>query len=251
MAVKAIVQTLDGIPDHLKTEYKPIEGGTGFFLDAEDIEAHPRVGALKRAKEREATEATSAKAALKAATEAFEALKAEHEKLAGEFDERLRTAVGSKSEDLAKLDEKWGSKLKKAVDEASTKISQRDAALNKLLVEGKAREIVSKMNPADPDYVDVILPHVIRRLGVELVGEEGRTVVLDADGKRSADTIEELTEHFRVDKRFAPLLTGSKATGGSANGGNGKNPGSAGSINLATATEAEKVAYYKARAGVK
>jgi hypothetical protein len=250
MAIKAIVQSLDGIPEHLKTEYKPIEGGTGFALDIDGVEAHPMVGALKRAKEREATEATQAKTALREINEKFTALNGEHEKLSKEFEDRLRATVGTKEEDLQRLDVKWGEKLKKANEEAAAKISQRDAALTKVLVMDQARSIVANMNPAEPEYVDVILPHVVRRLAVELTGEGAHTRVLDIDGKPSADTIQELTEHFKVDKRFAPLLTGSKATGGNANGGHANGNGSAGptKIDLTKASLAEKVAHYEAMA---
>jgi hypothetical protein len=251
MPVKSIVQTLDGIPDHYKADYKPIEGGQGFFFDLEDFEAHPRAGALKRAKDREATEATNAKTALKTATEALEVLKGEHDKLNTEFEERLRGAVGSKEEDLARLDQKWAEKVKKANEEGASKVAQRDAALNKVLVLDAARAIVANMKPAEPEYIEVILPHVVKRLTVEIVGDEGRTRVLDQDGKPSADTIDELTDHFRLDKRFAPLLTGSRATGGSANGskGSGGN-GSAGPIDLTKATLEQKAAHYKAKQGI-
>jgi DNA polymerase III gamma/tau subunit len=250
MAIKAIVQSLDGIPEALKQEYKPIEGGQGFALDVDGVEEHPRVGALKRAKEREATEASSFKKALQEATEKLAALNGEHEKLSKEFEDRLRATVGTKEEDLQRLDVKWGEKLKKANEEAAAKISQRDSALTKVLVMDQARAIVANMNPAEPEYVDVILPHVVRRLQVELTTDGARTRVLDADGKPSADTVQELTEHFKVDKRFAPLLTGSKATGGSANGGNAAGSGSATSakIDLTKASLAEKVAHYEAMA---
>jgi hypothetical protein len=251
MAIKAIVQTLDGIPDHLKTEYKAIDGGQGFALDIDGVEVHPHVGALKRAKEREAQEATSLKTALKEATERLSTLSTEHETLSKEFEDRLRGAVGSKEEDLQRLDQKWGEKLKKANDEAASKISQRDLALTKVLVMDQARAIVANMKPAEPEYVDVILPHIVKRLTVELTGDGARTRVLDHEGKPSADTVEELTEHFRVDKRFAPLLTGSRASGGSANGGNSSASGSSatpGKIDLSKATLAEKVAYYEAQA---
>lgn len=247
--LKAIVPSLDVVPEGIRGEYKPIEGGQGFALDLDAFEAHPSVGALKRAKDREATEATSAKSALKAATEALEALKGEHEKLSGEFEERLRGAIGNKADDLAKLDEKWGTKLKKANDEAATEIAKRDAALQKVLVTDRARAIIANLKPAEPEYVDVLLPFVVQRLGVEMLSDGARTRVLDADGKPSADTIEELTQQFAVDKRFSPLLTGSKATGGSANGGNGKsgNGSAPAKIDLSKATIAEKEAYYKAR----
>lgn len=251
MAIKTIVQTLDGIPDHFKTEYKPIEGGQGFYFDAEGIEEHPRVGALKRAKEREAQEATAAKKALQDATDRLNALSGEHEKLSKEFEERLRATAGSKDEDLQRLDLKWGEKLKKQDAEYKGQIAQRDAALTKVLVMDQARAIVANMNPADPDFVDVILPHVVRRLTVELTPDGARTRVLDTDGKPSADSVQELTEHFKVDKRFAPLLTGSRASGGSANGGNAGGSGSPGKIDLTKASPAEKAAYYKAKQGIK
>lgn len=249
MAIKAIVQSLDGIPESLKGEYKPIEGGQGFALDLDSVEEHPRVGALKRAKDHEKREGDTARLALKEATERLNALTGEHETLTKEFEERLRTTVGSKEKDLERLDQSWGQKLQKATEEAKAQIAQRDAALAKVLVMDKAREIVANMNPAAPEYVDVILPHVVQRLTVELTSDGARTRVVDADGKPTADSVSELTEHFKVDKRFAPLLTGSRASGGSANGGNSGGAGSAGKIDLTKATLEEKAAYYKAKAG--
>jgi hypothetical protein len=246
---KAIVQSLDGIPEGDKANYKPLEGGQGFFFDLEGVEEHPRVLALKRAKDREATEATQAKTQLREITEKFTALNGDHEKLSKEFDERLRATVGTKEEDLQRLDAKWGEKLTKKETEYKTQISQRDNALTKVLVMDQARAIVANLNPADPAYVDVILPHVVRRLAVELTGDGANTRVLDLDGKPSADSIAELTEHFKVDKRFAPLLTGSKATGGSANGGNsnGASGATPAKIDLSKASIDEKEAYYKAK----
>jgi hypothetical protein len=249
MAIKAVLQTLDGIPDHIKTEYKPREGGQGFVLDLEGGDDHPFVGELRRAKQREATEATQAKTALREATERLTALTGDHEKLSKEFDDRLRATVGTKEEDLQRLDAKWGEKLTKKETEYKTQISQRDNALTKVLVMDQARAIVANLNPADPAYVDVILPHVVRRLAVELTGDGANTRVLDLDGKPSADSIAELTEHFKVDKRFAPLLTGSKATGGSANGGNsnGASGATPAKIDLSKASIDEKEAYYKSK----
>lgn len=250
MAIKAVLQTLDGIPDHLKAEYKPREGGQGFVLDLEGGDDHPFVGELRRAKQREATEATQAKTALREITEKFTALSGDHEKLSKEFDERLRATVGNKEEDLQRLDAKWGEKLTKKDTEYKAQISQRDNALTKVLVMDQARAIVANLSPADPAYVDVILPHVVRRLAVELTGDGANTRVLDLDGKPSADSIAELTEHFKVDKRFAPLLTGSKATGGNANGGNAANGGGGAptKIDLTKATMDEKLAYYEQKA---
>jgi hypothetical protein len=246
---KAIVQSLDGIPEQYKTDYKPIEGGAGFAFDLEGIEEHPRVTALKRAKDREAAEATAAKAALRDTTEALTKIKGEHEALAAEFEERLRGAVGNKADDLKTLDEKWGKKLSDAKEASAANLAKRDAVIHKFLVLDAARAIVAKMGPAEPEYTEVILPHVVRRLTVEYVGDDARTRVLDADGKPSADTVEELAEHFRVDKRFAPLLTGTRARGGSAAGA-GQASSAQGKIDLSKATLEEKTAYYKAKQGL-
>lgn len=247
---KAILQNLDGIPDVDKANYKPIEGGTGFFFDLEGVEEHPRVLALKRAKDREATEATQAKTALREATERLTLLTGEHEKLSKEFDERLRGAVGSKEEDLKLLEQRYLEKNKKTAEGFQAQISQRDAALTEILVNNQARAIVANMNPEEPEFVETILPHVIPRLAVELTPDGARTRVLGVDGKPSADSIAELTEQLKVDKRFSKLLTGSKANGGNANGGNANGNGSAGptKIDLTKASLAEKVAHYEAQA---
>jgi len=59
MALKAVLQTLDGVPEALRTEYKERDGK--FYLDIDGIDDHDGVGALRRAKDYEKDEARKAK----------------------------------------------------------------------------------------------------------------------------------------------------------------------------------------------
>ena len=62
-------------------------------------------------------------------------------------------------------------------------------------------------------------------------------VVLDANGKPSAATLEELKAEFVNDPAFAPLIVGSKASG---SGASGAKPGSGAATDSNTKAEAAK-----------
>src|SRR5690606_29103586 len=53
MALKSILESLDGLPEDIKKEYTEKDGK--FYLDLEGLDDHPAVGALKRAKDHEKT----------------------------------------------------------------------------------------------------------------------------------------------------------------------------------------------------
>jgi len=88
------------------------------------------------------------------------------------------------------------------------------------------------------------LPHIERRLSVEQRDGKPVVVVLDQQGKLSAATLDELKAEFANDVAFAPLIAGSKASGGGANGaGNG---GGAAKGNIG-GTKAERTAAIASR----
>lgn len=67
----------------------------------------------------------------------------------------------------------------------------------------------------------VLLPHVRARLAVDYVDGQPITRVLGADGKPSALTLDELKQELSANEAFAPIIAGSKASGGGAGGSNG------------------------------
>jgi hypothetical protein len=88
------------------------------------------------------------------------------------------------------------------------------------------------------------LPHIERRLSVEQRDGKPVVVVLDQQGKLSAATLDELKAEFANDVAFAPLIAGSKASGGGA-GGAGSGGGAAkGNIG---GTKAERTAAIASR----
>jgi hypothetical protein len=85
-----------------------------------------------------------------------------------------------------------------------------------------------------------LLPHIERRLSVEQRDGKPVVVVLDAQGKLSAATLDELKAEIANDAAFAPLIAGSKASGGGAGGAGGGGGAPKGKIggNKAERTEA-------------
>jgi len=65
----------------------------------------------------------------------------------------------------------------------------------------------------------LLLPHIERRLTVEIRDGKAVTKVLDKEGRPSAMTIEELKKEFITDKAFAPVIAGTKASGTGYRGG--------------------------------
>lgn len=215
MALKAILDTLEGVPEILAKEYT--KGEDGKFVLA--VEGGEDVGALKRAKDHE-------KSARQAAEKSFKELQALHEKAQEEIDEMRRGNIPKG--DVEKLEASWRTKLEKKEAEFNAQISARDASLKSLLVDNVAQALAAKISNSP----ELILPHIQRRLTTELDNGKFITRVLDADGKPSALSIEELQKEFTSDKRFAPIIIGSKASGGGASGGSGNGSSAPGAVDL-------------------
>jgi DNA-binding transcriptional MerR regulator len=128
------------------------------------------------------------------------------EKLKAEYDTALKTEIGKKDEHLTKM--------------------QR--SLNKYLVEREAIAALAKHKGS----ADLLLPHVLSKVGV--VEEDGEFVarVLDRDGEAASDgrggfkSIDALVQEMRADERFARAFdasgrggTGSRQTGGTKSKG--------------------------------
>lgn len=69
----------------------------------------------------------------------------------------------------------------------------------------------------------VLLPHIKSRLTVEIRDGRAVTKVLDKDGRASAMTIDDLKKELMTDKQFAPIISGTKASGTGYKGGDWSN----------------------------
>lgn len=170
-------------------------------------------------------------AQLNEALEGIEKLKGKNDELIGEkrrtqaaadaAAEAARVALeeaARKSGDTAALDASWNEKYTRDLAARDELIRDRDNRLVDLTVNATAQRLAAEL--AVPGKADVLMPFIKQRLAYQ----DGKTVVVDAEGKPSASTVDELAKEVAADKRFDVLIVASLATGGGAPGGKGGAP---------------------------
>ncbi|MNF70898.1 hypothetical protein D3C84_528290 [compost metagenome] len=129
---------------------------------------------------------------------------------------------------MEELEKSWTEKYNRREAELTGQLESTNSALQgqirDLTVGRTATDIATTL--AIPGSAKALLPHIERRLSVEQRDGKPTVVVLDASGKLSAATLDELKAEFTNDPAFGPLIAGSKASGGGA-GGAGKGGGAA------------------------
>lgn len=151
---------------------------------------------------------------------------------AEEAAERARLEAIEKSGNVDALRKSYEEKFGKAESEWKGKLSEYEKHVQSLTVGQTATTLAATL--AIPGSADVLLPHIRQRLSVEYRDGQPVTVVLDASGKPSAMTVQELQAEFLANPAFAPLLVGSKASGGGAAGGGRSGGATAKSVSRAT-----------------
>jgi hypothetical protein len=139
--------------------------------------------------------------------------KAEREKrrLAEEAAQKAAEDAARKSGDVEALEKSWQDKLAAREAELRRDLESRDAWVRDLTVGQAASALASDL--AVQGSAAVLLPHIKARLATDYRDGKPVTVVLDADGKPSAMSLEELKQEFATNAAFAPLIVGSKASG--------------------------------------
>ena len=128
--------------------------------------------------------------------------------------------AAKKSGDVEAIEQSWKEKLAAETAARDEKIATFQQTISNLTVGSTAQAMAAEL--ALPGSADVLLPHISKRLKVEIT-ETGPIVrVLDKDGKPSALSIEELKKEIVAEKAFAPLLVGSMASGSGAPGKKGE-----------------------------
>jgi hypothetical protein len=207
MGLKYQLDTLDGLDDSVKSLYTEKEGK--FVLGIEGLPQHEDVSGLK-SKVQELLD--EKKAADKARKDAEEQARLDREEAA------------RKSGNVEELEKSWLEKYNRREAELNGMLESERGTLSTqirdLTVGRTATDIASSL--AIPGSAEALLPHIERRLSVEQRDGKPVVVVLDKQGKLSASTLEELKAEFANNTAFAPLIAGSKASGGGAAGaGNG------------------------------
>ena len=233
MALKAVLDSLEGLAPEFAKEYK--QGSDGrYYLDIEGIDEHPDIGALKRAKDYEKAERQKLAAKLKEVQASLEALTEERDNI-------LKGALPKA--DVEKLEESWKQKLAKREQELTEQINNLNGHLQRILVDNVAQQIATEISKAPA----LLLPHIKQRLKVDFVDGKPVTKVLDEDGSISALSIEDLKKEMVANPIYAPIIIGSKASGGGAEGGQRGGALGTRKLDYAKATPAEIVADIKAR----
>ncbi|WP_312450072.1 hypothetical protein [Stutzerimonas nitrititolerans] len=125
-----------------------------------------------------------------------------------------------KNGDIEALENSWREKLDKTSGELMAKLTKA----NNFISESTAGRDAVKLAAAiaiDADAAANIEDYVRGRLRTEFRDDVPTTVVLGADGKPSAMTLEELQVEVSLMPRFKHIVAGSKATGGGAAGSKG------------------------------
>lgn len=195
MALKRKIskEEFDKLPDVLKSEYKEKNGS--YLADIEgDDEA---VIALRQAKDNEKNEHAKTKETLKNLQDQLDALSGD----------KMR-----KDGDVAALDKSWKEKLTARETELNNQIS----SLQNVVVKSQRDSVLSALAAKliKPESHRLFKKSIEDRFNVE-IGESGPVVrILDAHGKPSAMTIEDLEKEIIANKEYSPIVIGSRASGG-------------------------------------
>lgn len=202
MTIKTQLDSIDDLPEALQAEYAKGDDGK-FHLDVDDGGAADKLKAKHSEAEKHRKNAEGKQKELQDQIDA----------LTEERDNMLSGAVSK--DDVEKLEASYKQKLTKRENELNEQISTMQGNLRALLVDNKAQAMASQLS----DYPDVLMPHIKARLQADIEDGNAATKVLDTQGNPSADTVEDLHNEIAADARFAPIIRGSKASGGGAEGG--------------------------------
>jgi len=182
-------------------------------------------------KKEEKKEPTIDPAEFKALQESIAALEATNRDLKNEKAEAKKAAdkaaadAAKKSGDVDALEASWQEKLANETKARDETISEYQQMVKRMTVGTEAQKLAAEL--ALPGSSEALLPHIERRLTVDV--KEGHPIVrvLGNDGKPSALSLADLKAEIEANKAFAPLLVGSKASGSGdvgkkGDGGKGK-----------------------------
>ncbi|WP_180698965.1 hypothetical protein [Pseudomonas crudilactis] len=204
--LKFQLDTLEGVDEAVRALYTEKDGK--FVLGIEGLPQQEDVSGLKA---KNAELLAEKKEIERKAREAEDTARQEREEAA------------RKSGNVEELERSWTEKFNRREAELNGMLEQERGTLSgqirDLTVGRTATDIASAL--AVQGSAKALLPHIERRLSVEQRDGKPVVVVLDAQGKLSAATLDELKAEIANDAAFAPLIAGSKASGGGAGGAGG------------------------------
>lgn len=167
---------------------------------------------LKRAKDREKQRADAAEAKLKK----FE--DAEREALANA--DANKEKIARESGDWATLEQSWKDKLAAAEKAGKDATKKLEGHLRKVLVDSTAANIAGEISTTPKLLQD----QIAKRMTVELTDDGPVVRILDAAGKPSALSADDLKKEFVDNADFKGVIKDTLASGGGANKRDAGNP---------------------------
>ena len=137
--------------------------------------------------------------------------------------EQAAVEAAKKSGDIEALENSWREKLESSQTELKGQLTQYQSMVAEITSGSEARKLASDL--ALPGHTELLLPHIQSRLTTEIREGRPQVRVLDAGGNPSALSVEDLRKEIATNPLFAPILAGSRASGGGQTGGS--NGGSA------------------------
>jgi len=138
----------------------------------------------------------------------------EEKKRAKEAQEAAAAAAeeaAKKSGDVDALEKSWREKMKNETSARDNLLEEYKGMLKKMTVGASAQKLAAEL--AIPGSAPALLPHISKRLSVEVIDGNPLVRVLDTNGAPSALSLEDLKKEISTVPAFAPLLVGSRATG--------------------------------------
>jgi hypothetical protein len=185
----------DALHEEIKKLYK--KEGDAFLLQ---LSPEDDLGALRRAKDREAQTAKDEKDRADKLQKQLEAIEGDDARKKG---------------DIAGLERSWEKKRDDAVAAVQAKLDGAKAFIEKMLVKDKAELLATKLG--GKDNAEILTPHIEKRLKAEYAeGADPKTRVLDAAGGISALTLDDLEKEFVANPKFKSIIVVSNASGGAS-----------------------------------
>lgn len=205
--LKFTIDSLEGLDDGVKALYE--KAGDKYQLKIDGLPKQEDVSGLKAKVE-----------------ELLAEKKAEHKarKIAEDAAAAAAEEAARKSGDTSALEKSWQEKLTKREGELQKQIDALMGSITGITVDSVAVRMANEI--AVQGSADILIPHIKSRLAAEQRDGQFVTVVRDAAGRPSAASLDDLKSEFSSNPAFAPVIVGSKATGGGASGG-GKGGGAA------------------------
>jgi len=195
------IDSLEGLDENIAGLYE--KSGDKFILGVKGMDNGDDLAGLKRQVETLMSEKKDTERKAKDAQEAA--------------DDAIREAA-KKNGDTEALEASYKEKLASIESGYKDEITALNSAVGVMTIDNVAGTIAGEI--AVQGSSDILMPHLKARLATEKRDGKYTTVVLGKDGGPSVQTIDDLKNEFLNNSAFSPVVIGSKASGGGANGQN-------------------------------